>query len=100
MDQKKGREHHTNNFVWGLIIGGGLMYLLTTPNGRKILKEISEGGIDKLSEVIDFEQLHALHEELGEEFNEKDFEGVEQEAKTDIAEKRAKKRFFKRAGKK
>lgn len=48
-----------NGFVLGLLVGGGLMLLLTTRKGRMLLKELSENGldiIDSLGDVKDSEQ--------------------------------------------
>lgn len=72
------------------------MYLISTPNGRRILKEISEGGIEKLADYIDLEKLDEIKETIGNnfEFNESDFEGIEQDAKQDM-EATKKRRFFK-----
>lgn len=40
-----------NAFLWGLIIGGGAVFLLGTKKGKKILKAISEEGLE-LSELF------------------------------------------------
>ena len=41
-----------DGFLWGAIIGGGLVFLLATKKGKKILKMISEEGLE-LSEFLE-----------------------------------------------
>lgn len=87
MDERtKKANAHSHGFVWGLLIGGGLMYLISTPNGRRILKEVSEGGIEKLADVIDLEKLNEIKQAIGEDFelDEEEFEGVEQNAQEEL----------------
>lgn len=94
MTEKKA-SHHSNGFVWGMIIGGGLMYLLSTPNGRKILQEISEGGIEKIEEFIDMEELANLKQTLGNQFNGGDIvDDVEKETEP-VAVAHKRRRLFK-----
>ncbi len=42
-----------SGFVWGAIIGGGIVYLLSTKKGKKILKAITEGGLEGVEELED-----------------------------------------------
>jgi gas vesicle protein len=43
-----------NGFMWGAILAGGLVYLLTTKKGKKLLQAITEEGAEG---VGDIEQL-------------------------------------------
>ena len=38
--------------MWGAIIGGGLVFILGTKKGKKILKMITEEGVEGLSEIL------------------------------------------------
>ncbi len=42
-----------DGFLWGAIIGGGLVFLLGTKKGKKLLKTISEEGVEGLSELLE-----------------------------------------------
>lgn len=42
-----------NGFLWGLLIGGGLALLFTTKKGRKIIRTVTEGGLESIAEVED-----------------------------------------------
>jgi len=50
-------NNHSNRFfdgfLWGAIIGGGLVFLLGTKKGKKILKMITEEGVEGLSEILE-----------------------------------------------
>lgn len=62
-------DHHNNNnhgngFLLGLMLGGVLTLLFTTKKGREIVREMTDKGLEKFSELQD--EL----EEAGEEFEE------------------------------
>ena len=42
-----------NGFLLGLIIGGVLVFLLGTKKGKRLLKAISEEGIENISNILD-----------------------------------------------
>ena|SRR3989344_3302812 len=50
-------NNHGNKFfdglLWGAILGGGLVFLLGTKKGKKILKMITEEGVEGLSEILE-----------------------------------------------
>lgn len=56
----KEKHHGPNGFVMGALLGGALVYLVGTPKGRRILKEISEHGIEFLEKVESIEDLANL----------------------------------------
>lgn len=87
----------------GLIIGGGLVFLLGTKTGKNLLKILSEQGLEGLTSIL---EEYGLEDDLGEEYE----EVVENEPKSNghasevvsrkTEEKQApKKRFFKRVNK-
>lgn len=59
-------NHHgggfMNGFLWGLIIGGGLVFLLGTKKGKKIVKVISE-GLEEASELGNLLEEEELEED-------------------------------------
>ncbi|OGH21309.1 MAG: hypothetical protein A2958_00725 [Candidatus Levybacteria bacterium RIFCSPLOWO2_01_FULL_38_13] len=55
-------------FLWGAIIGGGLVFFLTTKKGKKLLKTISENGLENLTEMLADDDLE--YEETIEEIPE------------------------------
>ncbi len=64
-------NNHNNRFfdgvLWGAIIGGGLVFLLGTKKGKKILKMITEEGVEGLSEILEAQMDERDLEEDGEE---------------------------------
>ena len=66
-----------NSFLWGLIVGGLIVFLLVTKKGRRILKAISEEGFEKLGEYVDIEKLSRLKQDFEDEVDEDGFEGVD-----------------------
>jgi hypothetical protein len=63
------KQQHTtgsffNGFLIGLIVGAGLVYLLTTKKGKKILKSLSEDGLDKITNL---DELMKRFEKVTEE---------------------------------
>jgi hypothetical protein len=69
-DTEKKHEHHggPNGFIMGALLGGALVYLVGTPKGRRILKEVSENGIEFLENIESIEDLANLHwDDLEEE---------------------------------
>ncbi|MEX2007490.1 MAG: hypothetical protein WD992_01840 [Candidatus Levyibacteriota bacterium] len=50
-------------FLFGLLIGGGLVFLLGTDKGRKILKSLTEEGFGELSDIIERAEEEIVEEE-------------------------------------
>lgn len=42
-----------NGFLLGLLVGAFVVFLLGTKKGKKLLKAISEGGQDNISDILD-----------------------------------------------
>ncbi len=63
-------NNHNNKFfdgfLWGAIIGGGLVFILGTKKGKKILKMITEEGVEGLSEILEA-QMDKDEEDLEDE---------------------------------
>lgn len=60
----------SNGFILGLIIGGGVVFLLGTKTGKKLLKTFSEQGMEGLTELLEEADLGEEPEE--EQFNEEE----------------------------
>lgn len=57
-----------NGFLLGVLIGGGVIFLLGTKKGKQILKIIREGGLEGISEIGDLiEDIEEEHEMQSEE---------------------------------
>ena len=100
---KNSQTHSSQNgFLWGLIIGGLIVFLLVTKKGRRILKAISEEGFEKLGEYVDIDKLSTLKQSFEDEVDEDEFEGVDPDligVETDVKQENGnakKRRFFRR----
>lgn len=49
--EKQQQPHFFNGFLVGLILGFGLALLFTTKKGRKMIKALTEEGLDSISEL-------------------------------------------------
>lgn len=54
------KQSHGNGFTLGMVIGGALVFLTTTEKGRRILKELSEKGLQAASNIKDLKNLDSL----------------------------------------
>lgn len=54
-------------FMFGLLVGGLIVFLLATKKGKKILKTISEEGLDKVNDIIERTEKEADLEEVYDE---------------------------------
>lgn len=60
MSEKEKHHGGPNGFLMGAILGGAIVYLVGTPKGRRILKEVSEHGVEFLEKVESIEDLANL----------------------------------------
>ena len=91
----------SSGFLLGLLIGGGVVFLLGTKTGKNLLKIICEQGMDGITNLLEEYGLDDLEEyEEVEDEKEADFVKEHQEndgvVKTEKKETSPKKRFFKR----
>lgn len=70
MNEKQNKS--SNGFLLGMIVGGSLVFLLGTKKGRKILKNLSENGLEALEGILDIEEIESLYD--GEDMSEVDSE--------------------------
>lgn len=71
-----GGGNFINGFFWGALIGAGAVFLLGTKRGKKLLKVVTEQGLDKLSGI----------EELVDEFDDEYDPTVASKQKEDFEE--------------
>jgi hypothetical protein len=93
----------SNGFILGLIIGGGLVFLIGTKTGKKLLKTLSEEGVEGITNLLEEADFEGYDEEIPEEVVEEKIvpshnEHIEVEVKKPEEEtkKSSKKRFFKK----
>jgi hypothetical protein len=65
MEERKDRNSHS--FTWGMIVGGALVFMLSTKKGREIIKELTEDGIEGIEDFIDIEKIKELTREFDDE---------------------------------
>lgn len=62
-----GGNKFFDGFLWGAVLGGGLVFLLGTKKGKKILEMITEEGVEGLSEILESQiDEEGLEEDEGE----------------------------------
>lgn len=54
---------NNSGFVWGLLIGAAIGSLLSTEKGRRILKELSEHGIESVEKLMDIDEIREAMDE-------------------------------------
>lgn len=89
-------NHHgpgfMNGFFLGIIVGAAIVFLIGTKKGKKILKMLTESGIEGVS---DLEEMLSENEESGDYEQEYTAEGEEiQTPQSAKPEHRPLKRFF------
>jgi gas vesicle protein len=65
MDFRENKHNNAGNgFLFGVVVGGITTLLFTTKKGREIVKEVTERGLDKFSEIqrdlnqaVEFEEI-------------------------------------------
>ncbi|OGH04577.1 MAG: hypothetical protein A2W22_04915 [Candidatus Levybacteria bacterium RBG_16_35_11] len=62
-DQDNHRPHHSG-FWLGVIVGAAIVFLFATKKGKKILKLISEEGAERLSRMVENQELEEEEDSL------------------------------------
>lgn len=91
MSERNEHKSGSNAFLWGLIIGGLLVYLFTTKRGKKILKQLSEVGLEALDNISNVE---GTDEYVDEDMEEVPNETPEETSTNENGDSRPR-RFFK-----
>ncbi len=50
-------KNNNSGFVWGLLIGAAVGSLISTEKGRRIIKELSEHGLDSIENLMDIDEI-------------------------------------------
>ena len=100
MNNNSGGSKFFDGFLWGAIIGGGIVFLLGTKKGKKLLKTISEEGVEGLSSLLE-EQADQKEDYEEEEEESPSENGVSNDAVSENIEEQKepqaiRKRFFRR----
>lgn len=53
MENNNNSNKFFTGFLWGAIIGGGVVWLLSTKKGKKLLNTISDRGLENISKLIE-----------------------------------------------
>lgn len=86
-----------NGFLIGLILGAAIVFLLATKRGKKILKLISEEGLDSIANVLEeMEDEEMVDQDFVEEVPESKKSNGEVKSQEVAVETRKPHRFFKR----
>lgn len=48
---------NNSGFVWGLLIGAAIGSLVSTEKGRRIIKELSEHGLESIENLMDIDEI-------------------------------------------
>lgn len=56
-----------NGFLLGFVVGAAVVFLLATKRGKKLLKRISEGGLENINDFLDKVDKEDSLEEVIEE---------------------------------
>ncbi len=85
-----------NGFLWGALLGAGVVFLVGTKRGKKLFKILTEEGFEGVSELGDIiEDLSEAESYRDESVNEKE-EPVVTEAQQPQGFKTDTRRFFRR----
>lgn len=95
MNSESGK--FSTGFILGLLLGGGLVFLLGTRTGKNLLKIISEQGLEGISDLLEEYDLEDSEEEENESLQaEETTDQKINEASNGQKKETPKKRFFKR----
>lgn len=93
MNSNNSGGSFVNGFLWGAIIGAGVVFLLGTKKGKKLLKTITEEGLEGVSGLSELVEEYSADEE---EKQEKDLNGEKEKEKSFVQNFAAPaRRFFK-----
>lgn len=67
MDSNNSGGSFLNGFLWGAIIGAGVVFLLGTKKGKRLLKTITEEGLEGVSGLSELVEEYSADEEEKQE---------------------------------
>lgn len=80
-------KNHSNSFLLGVILGVIITLLFTTKKGRKILKALSEEGLQKFTELEDIWEERRKQLATDSVMSEQDMGGVEESIEDELLQK-------------
>lgn len=84
MNNNSSGGSFVNGFLWGAIIGAGVVFLLGTKKGKRLLKTITEEGLEGVSGLSELVEEYGDNEE--EEKVEKGLNGEKKEEEKSFAQ--------------
>ena len=81
-----GQGNFFNGFLLGLLVGGFIVFLLGTKKGKRILKEISENGLDNISDALNKKEESPIVEKVTKKVNKIPRDEYVQERKFAVSE--------------
>lgn len=92
MEEKNSK--FSNGFIWGIALGGALVFLLGTKKGKKILQSFTSTGLDILEGLTSANQGEYIDEEPVAEKSDKTSVEFSQESNSASNNHSSPKRFF------
>lgn len=92
MENNNGGGKFLNGFLLGALIGGGIVFLLSSKKGKEVLKTLSEEGLDNISELL--QQEDQIVDDGQDEVEEKKESNREEGQTQEINKKPLVRRFF------
>lgn len=87
-DHHRESGGHFNGFLFGIIVGVALTLLFTTKKGRRILRSLTEEGLDKVNKWEDLisKRIDEKIENINDDLEEQEFVEVVEEPVTRVTE--------------
>ncbi len=82
--ENNSHNHFSTGFLLGVLVGALAVFLFGTEKGRKIVKTVTESGLDKFSSLNDVFE------------DDEEFEEVSGEVPKEIEKTNSQKKFFKK----
>jgi gas vesicle protein len=94
VENNKSNNNFFGGFLFGVLIGAAIVFLLGTEKGKKILKTISENGMDNLDNLLEKAGKATDLDEVYEEEEDEIIPETKVIARESVEEKPKTRRFF------
>lgn len=88
MDNKEKHHSSHNGFLFGVLLGVAITLLFTTKKGRRILKSLTDEGLEKVNQWEDLvsKKIDEKMESINDDLEEREFVEVVEEPVTRVTE--------------